>query len=222
ERRTWTGLHLLDGRWVLEANPSDTGETVDAVRRLLRLSQARFDVLAAEQNDAAENIMAFWGPRALNLASPTMSVGGLLTPSPVTHQGLSAGAVARATLENAAFAMRECSELLESVLAKNAEMSGARDQAISLSGGMSQSRVFPQMLASVLGTPVLLHTPLATAAGAAIAVSRATGEWMQTAHDARGKALLIEPDPHDALRHDERYRRWLSLREWLDSLADEL
>ncbi len=117
-RRTWTTLHSVDGRWVVEGNPGDTGGAVDIIRRLLgpRVTPARFDALAANAPETTRVVAAFLGPRALDLSNPGMTMGGLLSPVPITQEGLDSGTVARAALENVAFAIRESLSLAREVV----------------------------------------------------------------------------------------------------------
>ncbi len=218
ECRAWTGVHLAKGVWILEGNPGDTGGTLEAVRRLLRLSHERFHALAAH---APDTTTAIWGPRALDLSSPGMSLGGILLPTPVTHEGIDPGAIARATLTNIAYAIRECVELLDEVggLGPAADV---EESIIALTGGMSLSAPFPGLLASVLGRPVARHHANAAATGAAIAASRPPREWPKASKEASYQAQIIEPDPYAALEHASLYQRWRRLRTKLDELSGEM
>ena len=212
--RTWTTLHALPERWAVEANPGDTGRVVDAVRRLLgpRISPARLDALAAAAPTPWAGA-AFFGPRALDLSRPGMTMGGLLFPAPITQERLEAGTVARAALENVAFALRESLELAR-------EVAGGAPTEVALTGGMAESGIFPGLLADVLGEPVRLHRR-ATAVGAALlATARPEEIGARCAeHAARGRR--VEPSDR-ALDYAELYPRWLRLRSGLDALAAEL
>ena len=215
-RRTWVGLHPAAGRWVAEANAGDTGRTLDTVRHLLggRMSSARFDVLAASAPERTEQATALWGPRALDMSGLGMSLGGLLLPTPITFDGMDAATIARATLENIAFALRECVALVDSV--------AAGDGTVALTGGMAASGVFVRMLANVLAAPVALHHPRGSAIGAAIIASRPRRDWPAAAVECAARRELIEPDPLAVPGYAERYARWRFLRDRLDALADEL
>ena len=218
-RRTWTAPHLVPGRWVAEANPGDTGRTVDAVRRLLgnRLSAQRFDELVADGHSRTNDIIAAWGPRALNLSAPGMSLGGLLTPVPVTYDGIDRASIAHATLENVAFAIRECVSLLDEVAPVPTDA-----QAIALTGGMAGSRVFARMLAEALGRPVRVHHARAAASGATLSASRTRSEWTAAAGEIASHGEIVEPAPSAVVEAEQRYHRWLKLREGLDALAAHL
>jgi xylulokinase len=215
-RRTWVVRHPVDGRWASEANPGDTGGTLDMVRRLLgpRMSPLRLDRLAASAPRTDLSVYALWGPRALDLSNPGMSLGGLLTPSPVTYEGIGAAQVARATLENIAYAIRECVELL-------AEVCGAGANEVALTGGMANSEVFAEMLATTLGCTVRRHDAQGAAIGAAIVASLGRDEWAKAAAAMVDRGEAVHPGG-DVVETNERYGRWLRLRAGLDALADEV
>ncbi len=217
QRRTWAGCHVLPGRWVAEANVGDTGGTLEMVRRLLgpRAGIDRLDSLLSRSRLGSNLVTAFWGPHALDLANPGVGMGGLLMPSPITYNPIHAGHVARATLENIAYGIRQGAERLEEVMER-------KPRLVALSGGLSQNSVFPQMLADVLGSPVRLHHHRASAIGAAIAASAPRGQWEEAAKRAAGQGTVIEPDVRSTLEYADLYRRWLRLKARLDELSDEL
>ncbi len=246
-RRTWTTLHSVDGRWVVEANPGNTGGAVDIIRRLLgpRVTPARFDALAANAPDTTRVVAAFLGPQALDLSNLGMTMGGLLSPVPITQEGLDPGTVARAALENVAFAVRESLSLAREVagqahhqqIGEGGEVpafagmtgsSGKRDGAgvaeqecvAALSGGMAESGVFPGLLADVLGEPVRLHRK-ATATGAAMIATTPPLELAARSAALAAEGKLVEPG-EGSLEANERYERWLRLGAKLDALAGEL
>ena len=218
-RRTWVGRHVIDGRWIVEANPGDTGRTLETVRQMLgpRMGLERFDRLATAASDRELPIVAAWGPRALDMSDPGMSLGGLIAPSPITYEGIDAGAVARATLENIAFAIRECLALVD-------EVAGAStgDRTLTLTGGMANSPVFASMLAAVVGRPVRLQSPRSAAIGAAMVSTLAGGDISAAAGQIASRAVDVTPSPTDVRDATERYQRWLHVRRALDRLAEEL
>ena len=217
ERRTWTGPSLAPGRAYVEASAGDTGGTLEMVRRLLgaRAGGERLDRLVSQSRAGANMIAAFWGPHALNLADPGVTMGGLLAPAPITYNPVRAAYVARATFENVAYAMRECVELVQSV-------TGAEPRSIALGGGMAASALFPQMLADTLNAPVRRHSPLATATGAAIAASRPAGEWASAAREVARRGEIAEPDVRGVLTYAESFARWRRLRARLEEMSGEL
>lgn len=215
QRRTWTTLHALEGRWAVEANAGDAGRTLDAVRRLVapRASWSRFAAMAASAPEGAPPIAALLGPRALDLSNPGMTMGGLLLPAPVAQEGLDAASVARAAFENAAFAVRESLDLARSI-------AGVDANGVAISGGMAESALLPQLLADVLGEPQRVHRNATAVGAAALAVSSPDAlPARAAAFAARGER--VEPGPRSPELRDS-YRRWLRLRERLDAMSDEL
>ena len=217
QRRTWTGHHLPIGLWVAESNAGDTGGTLDMVRRMLgsRAKGNRLDRLAIQSRAGANLVTAFWGPHAMDMANTGVAMGGLLTPVPITYNAVHAGHLARATLENIAYAVHECLERLASVTGRSAGR-------ISLSGGLAQSTVFPQLLSDVLGVPIRLHHHRASAIGAAIAASVPRDQWPEAASRAADQAPVLTPDVRSTLEYSELYRRWLRLKAKLNELSSEL
>ena len=215
QARTWTSLHGVSGRWTVEAHPGETGRTLDAVRRLFapRASLERFDALVRSAFESGKPVAAFLGPRAIDLSNPAITMGGVLTPVPITHEGLNAGDLARAAYENAAFAIRESLSLARAV-------AGTEPGEVALSGGMAESGVFPQLLADVLGEPVRTHRN-ATATGAAALATTPAQELAGRCADLAANGASVEPGPRSR-ECGESYERWLRLRERLDGMTEEL
>jgi sugar (pentulose or hexulose) kinase len=219
-RRTWVGCHVLASRWIAEANGGDAGGALELVRRLLgvRTDTGGFDALISrsyEDDEGGEMVTAFWGPQALDLSNPGISMGGLLTPEPITYSKLHRAHVARATMENIAYAVREC---LERVV----EVTGRQPRTVRLSGGMAQSRHLPRMLAGVLGQTVWLHHPRASAVGAAILAAAGPDGASGMAGNAAAQGTAVEPEQHHSSEYGDLYQRWLRLRGRLQELSDEL
>ena len=217
QRRTWTGHHLLPGRWVAEATAGDTGGMLEMVRRILgsRAKGDRLDRLAIQSRLGANLATAFWGPHALDLANAGVAMGGLLTPIPITYNAIHAGHVARATMENIAYAIRECLERLAGV-------TGQPPARVAFSGGLAQSTIFPQLLADVLGTPVRLHHHRASAIGAGIAASVPRDQWESAAKLAARSGTPVTPDVRSTMEYAALYQRWLRLKARLNELSSEL
>ena len=215
QARTWTSLHGAHDRWTAESTPGDTGRMLDAVRRLLapRASLERFDVLMQSAFESGRPVTALLGPRAIDLANPGITMGGVLMPAPITQEGLNTADIARAAYENAAFAIRESLALVRSV-------AGTEPGTFALSGGMAESTVFPQLLADVLGEPVRVHRN-ATATGAAVLASTPASELAARCADLASSGVSVEPGPRSR-ECGESYERWLRIRERLDTLAEEL
>ena len=215
QARTWTSLHGAGGRWVVEANPGETGRMLYAVRRLLapRASLERFDALVRSAFESGKPVAAFLGPRAIDLSNPAITMGGVLLPAPITQEGLDAADLARAAYENAAFAIRESLALARGV-------AGTKQGTVALTGGLAESAVFPQLLADALGVPVHVHRN-ATATGAAALATTPASSFAGRCADLAANGVSVEPGPRSR-ECGESYERWLRLRERLDALTEEL
>jgi sugar (pentulose or hexulose) kinase len=220
-RRTWVGRHPLHDHWVAEANPGDTGRTLEMVRDMQnpKMTLAQFDDSAMPARKSIHRhlpIIAAWGPRALNMSNLGLSLGGLITPAPITYDGANASAVAFATLENIAFAIRQCVEWLD-------EVTGRQDDPLTLAGGMANSAWFPLILAEGTGRAIHVQSPHASAIGAAMVSTLAGDELRAAGADVASRAKVVHPD--DVQQVDgatERYDRWLHVLEAMDRLAEEL
>ena len=218
ERRTWTGPHLAPGLAYVEASAGDTGGTLDMVRTLLgpRAKGDRLDTLLSKSRQSSNLVTAFWGPHAYNLSDSGISMGGLLLPVPITYNQVRPAHVARATLENIAYAIRECVELAAQVAGVHAPRS------VALTGGMAASALFPQVLADVLNASVRRHGPRGSAVGAALAATTSQAELASASQALAKRGETFSPDVRGVLGYQEGYARWRRLRAKLDELADEL
>ena len=123
------------------------------------------------------------------------------------------GEQGRAIQEAAAYSTRRTAELVRRLLGP-----GAARQVL-LSGGAARSRLWPQILADVLGCPVSLAGQTESAAlGAAILAGRAAGvlpdgtpstAWPGAAGRAgAGAARVVQPSLAGQRAYDDLYARW--------------
>lgn len=156
--RPWVSAHLWPGLWAVEMNVGATGLMYKWLRDLLSSNAAhdyaRLDGLAAQAPLGAHDLLVTtpsptWGEAAWNRMPP----GTLFGLSPVHDLS----DLARAILESVCYAVRGNLGQLESV-------NGRPFAQITLTGGASQSPLWSQMLADVLGKP--LRVPLVAEASA--------------------------------------------------------
>ncbi|MBI4233691.1 MAG: FGGY-family carbohydrate kinase [Chloroflexi bacterium] len=214
-RRTWSGCWLWPGRWTLEASTGDAGNAYRWLTGLLFPPDSshaakgdafhEMDRLAAEATPGAEGVLAFLGPAPLDLSRAGLRAGGFITPVPFTFSNLGRGHLARAGLENIAFAVRASCARLEG-------LSGSPISTLALGGGMARSSLFPQLLADVLNRELGVAGADASLVGAALAAAVATGHYpslAEAAAPARARLRRLQPDPATALEYDGLYQRWL-------------
>jgi autoinducer-2 kinase len=130
------------------------------------------------------------------------------------------GACVRAIEEAAAFVARGHRDIIS-------DLTGLRFDELTFTGGAAKGRLWPRIMADVLGQTV--HVPVVTessALGAAICAGVGAGVFGSFADlrpRLRQRAAAIEPDPAAAVIYDERYAAWREIyRRMLDICADGL
>ena len=222
ERRAWAGAHVLDDRWVVESGATDAGGAVAWLAELVLDGSAdamrALDRAASRAPVGSAGALAFLGPRQADASDLGPRWGGLLFATPLAASGLDRGALFRAALENAAYALRANVEQIERV-------AGRAPDSIAAAGGLTASRTFRRILTDVLGSPVRTAATEATALGAAVCAAAGAGWYGDLPAAAcrmtrRGRTL--KPDPGAALEYDEHYRRWLGMARKLEEAGDLL
>jgi sugar (pentulose or hexulose) kinase len=210
--RTWTGAHALDGLWSLESSVGLAGITYDWLWEAFgggESSDQRFSVLSAEaESEPAGSAMALMGPWIADhgrLQFPSRV--GFLAPFPMTlDPPLTRPKMARAVLENIAFALKGNLSQLE-------QISGRRVESLAICGGLSRSSVFNQIVSDVCEIPVRLPAVHeSSAVGAAMCAAVGTGIYADLRGAVRGMSRCGEfLEPQRTLRSTYRtlYKRWL-------------
>lgn len=211
-RRTWVGLFPLGALWTAEANAGDGGRTLQwAVDTLYGRGPRAWGRLAQEVEGVepgSNGVTALLGPTALDLSRPGMRLGGWLLPVPLSFSPLGRRHLAHAVLENIAFAVRACIEVLE-------EVGGERVQGVHLAGGLLRLPLLAPLVASVLGREVLVAPhPSASALGAALVGMQALGVL-----EKFPPAAVVEPDPQRVTAYADLYRAWRKAEEDLAAIG---
>lgn len=126
----------------------------------------------------------------------------------------------RALLENAAFQMHGTFELLESLTSLEVE-------EVPLCGGASRSRLWPSILADILGRTIRIPVVKETAAlGAAICAAVGTGLYGDLCEASRNMVTwesLHYPTSDERIRqvYREKYEQWLALFAHLIDLVED-
>lgn len=168
----WTGLHVLPGRWVLESNAGQLGRALEWFAQVLfpnsPLAHARLLAEASRGSPGAGGLCSTFGAHVFNARATAFPVGNL-TLCHFTGEGKFARPlVCRAVLEGMAFALRANLEQIARVM-------GA-PSSVNMSGGMTRSSFWTQLVADVLGVPVhRSETPESAALGAAICAGVGAG-----------------------------------------------
>ncbi|MGO9958667.1 MAG: glycerol kinase GlpK [Solirubrobacteraceae bacterium] len=187
--------------YALEGSIAITGALVQWLRDNLKLIKAAPEVeelaLSVEDNGGLYIVPAFSGLFAPYWKSNARGVFAGLT------RYVTAGHIARATLEATAFQTREVMDAM-------ATDSGVTLTELKVDGGMVQNDLLMQFQADILGVPVIRpEVPETTALGASYAAGMATGFWSteQEVRDNWAEDQRWNPQM-DADKRDEYYKYW--------------
>ena len=202
-RRCWTEPHPLAGRWVVESNIGEVGGPAAWLAAVMGVEVAGLDPLAAASTAGANGISAFLGPMAMHSTDmPLLRHGGLDVPLPFGLRTTGPADVARAFVENVAFALRTARDWAAAPL-------GAEPR-LRLGGGVSRLRSLARVLAGVVGDEVLVaDDPEVTLRGTAAAAAAAAGWFpaLREAADAFATALTaVHPEETEA--YEGLYAAW--------------
>ncbi len=106
-----------------------------------------------------------------------------------------------------------------------AELTGARVTELTFSGGAAKGRLWPQVIADVLGLPV--HVPAVTessALGAALCAGRGAGIYSSLTElepTLRQRAATFEPQPGAVTVYQDSYARWRQIYPRMLQLSED-
>lgn len=213
EMRTWTGVHVIPDRWVLESNASETGRAWAWLLEMMSLTDAEADAHVVASPPGANDAMSLIGARRMTAHAMSAGVGALTMPLPFVMSAPSRGDLLRSVMESIAYAIRSNIEQLE-------EVSGRAAGRIAIGGGMSRGPL-PRILADVLGRPVeVARAPETSAIGAAMLAAVAVGlhPSVESAVAAMaGGRTTIEPDAGVSAAYDDLYDRWCAMADTFES-----
>lgn len=212
EHRTWTGAHALEGLWSLESSAGLAGIAYDWLWEAFgdgETSAQAYALLSAEaEKERPGSVISFVGPWIADhgrLQFPPRV--GFLAPFPMTlDPPLTRAKMARAVLENIAFA-------LLGNLAQLEEISGKTVESLSVCGGLSKSKVFNQTVADVcqiqLWVPEESESSALGAVMCAAVGAQVYDDLAQAARAMGQRGEVVEPDPVLRGTYRTLYKRWL-------------
>jgi len=232
QARTWSGPHVVPGRWVLEAGCT-SGSTLRwfrdtfcqaEVAEAKRTGRDVYDLMTEKAESCpigSEGIFALLGAvikDARHLLASLFSTGGfVMSPVfPIFSKPQGKDLFVRAILESFAYAIRGNSEMLVSI-------SGKELQQLLACGGSSSNSRWVRMLANVMGIPVQVpRITEATALGSALCAGVGVGCFSD--FDAGVEALVhpgmeVLPEPTAHKEYELFYRRWTSLQEQMKDIS---
>ncbi len=219
EQKIWTGCHVEKDKWVLESNATLTGANLDwAVRLLCERAKDTDDCIKNTLNSLDELLVDIppgsnetligLGPSIMDCQQITnVKQARMIFPQPALPSvvPLNSATMIHAVLENIAYAARGNVEQLEA----HQEFS-----SIKTIGGMTQSKMWPTLLANVIGKPV--HTPMqpeGSLLGAAICAAKGVGHYPTLMDSAKNMVKwkpVSEPDDRTNL-YKSYYSKWKSM-----------
>ncbi|MEN8161026.1 MAG: NAD(P)-dependent oxidoreductase, partial [Myxococcota bacterium] len=209
----WQEPHLVPERFVLESNAGPTGEALEWLGQLfhpgVRSGAARVLAEAGAAAPGAGGLFSSFGAGLHDARELAFPVGDLALSHLVGSPETGRAQLLRASVEGLAFALRANLEQIRAVAPAEA--------MVRIGGGMSRSRVFAELIASVLDAPVERVTrPEATALGAALCAGVGAGVYADLAEAGRSLPApeRVEPDAEAARVYAEAYPAW---REWRET-----
>ena len=216
EKRTWTGVHVVPNRWILESNAGETGRAWDWICTMMGCTAAEAADLVATAPVGSGDTMAVLGPRVMRASAMNAGVGGITLPLPLVMSAPARSHVLRSVLEATAYAIRANIKQLELV-------SGAPIASLAMGGGMSRSTAFAQIVADVIDRSVeVAASPETSALGAAALAAHAVGihPTLAAAQAAMtGGKRAIEPDARASADYEDYYARWCAVSDGFEGMA---
>ncbi len=206
---TWTGVHVVPGLYVLESNAGQMGSTLDWMAHLIHPEAPNPVAMLCAEAQASEagayGMISTIGAAIFNAAAMEPPVDTLTFSSVVARPAEEGRAdTARAILEGMAYAVRANVEQILKVV-------GGTCSELMLSGGISRSRLWTQIVSDVMNCPVHVSgSAEATALGAAICAGVGAGIFpdLQTgAHKLARSSRTHQPGP-DSPVYQALYPDW--------------
>lgn len=207
KQRTWTGRHVTDGYFMLEANAGVTGLNYQRLKKIFYPNED-YDVIERELQTTKDfQCMAALGSLLADEKNPLLR-GGFIFNVPVSHE-LSRAHFVWATLWDISCSIYENYKSLCSV------MPDSKD-AIWVCGGGMESRHLRQFIATLTGKSILLKDNFrcASVTGGAILCNRATGNT--TAINSAIERITPSADTETYL---SLYRQWKQNRSSLKQIS---
>jgi len=218
EQKIWTGCHVEKDKWVIESNATLTGANLEWVVRLLceradseeciKDTLNSLDELLVDISPGSNETLIGLGPSIMDCQRITdVKQARMIFPQPALPSvvPLNSTIMIHAVLENIAYAARGNVEQLE------AHQEFSRIKTI---GGMTQSKIWPILLANIIGKPV--HTPLqpeGSLLGAAICAAKGAGQYPTLMDSAKSMVKwkpVSAPDDRTNL-YESYYSKWKNM-----------
>ena len=166
---------------------------------------------ASESEIGSGGVQAFMGPGSITFPHPQLSIGGILLPVPISFREPNRGDVIRSVLENISYSIKQSLSLISGVTKKT-------PAKIRLGGGMSKSKLFAQILSSVVEMPVMVYTDNLSLLGAACLYQTYSFDTADSQYSKQDNCLtIVDPINQDASAYKDLYQQWLLTLERLQT-----
>lgn len=223
QSRLWTNHHLVPGLWVMESNAGSMGEMLEWLARIfypdVGFGVARLTTDASQSVPGARGMRSTLGTDIFNASQLNLPLGHLtLSHFMAADDPERRPHLARAVLEGMAFGLRANADQL-------LDTSGRQRRPFCMSGGMTRSAFWCQLVSDVLGAEVTTApTSEASALGAALCAGVGVGLFADLSEAATSLATggrTFVPNAEHRATYDELYENWLEVRA-ASAEADEL
>lgn len=198
-QRTWTGRHIEQGAFVLEANAGVTGLNFQRLKEIFYPNES-YELMGKELQAVQGNpCVASLGSLLAGEGTP-LTTGGFMFNAPVSGQ-LSRAAFVKAILWDIACSIKENYEVL-------CEVAPYDKEHVWACGGGFQSTALAQQIANLIQKTVILRGNFnqASVIGGALVCSEALG------NEQAFNTAVKEFQPQEDSRLEAAYRQWKKLR----------
>jgi sugar (pentulose or hexulose) kinase/phosphoglycerate dehydrogenase-like enzyme/ribulose-5-phosphate 4-epimerase/fuculose-1-phosphate aldolase/putative sterol carrier protein len=207
ENRLWTGLGLSKGQYVLESNSGPMGTMLELFAKIMSPERDNAaEIMMAEAAQAvpgSNGLVSTLGAQVFNGSDLGVPMGNLSISYMSLLKGSGRPDTARSIIEGMAFALRANIESIGRV-------AGSPPKEIRITGGLSHSGVFTQIVSDVMNTGIGVANPQATCIGSAIAAGVGAGVF-KSLDEGAGKLvnLIREHSPSgSSAKYQGLYQGW--------------
>lgn len=207
-QRTWTGRHVIDGQFMLEANAGVTGLNYQRLKKIFYPNET-YKVMERELDGVKDfQCIAALGSLLADEKKPLIR-GGFVFPVPVNHE-LSRGDFAWATLWDIACSIYENFKSLHSVSPV------IKDNILTCGGGM-ESKTLRRFLAVLTDRKVQINDNyrLASVTGGAMLCNKTMGNGP----GFKSTTITVEPENSD-MDYSSLYQQWKENRAALKKIFE--
>ena len=205
--RVHTFCHAVRDKWHVMGVTQGAGLSLQWFRNQLCAPGVSYDDLTREAAQAGAGSQGlFWLPYLMGERTPHLDAiarGGWIG---ITARHTRADLI-RSLLEGVSYSQKDCLDIIEQL--------GVEVKSVRLSGGGARSPFWRQLLANILGKPVVtLETQEGSAYGAALLAQAGTGEFAsveEVCRQAIREVERVEPEPAQQQEYANRHAIYQSL-----------